>query len=321
IPAAKGLSLASEAAQQAGEGMFKVGFKEGLENLDNFSATLAKNTNSLKMHADDVFKCIRSNLDSLKSQTGNALQSLGDDLIDVLDGPSMQLAMEGVPNAQVGKFITGGADELAESTMKVASAVDGEAVKLVDEAGSGMKLVDDAADVGFITVLRDAGLDDTKIQEIISIPKGQRPDPKTYLQPEYIQKHLAQFDDGLSIVMTKEQYINYVKGNSHIGIPSDSTQFVMPKNYCDEIAIKANGDISFYEKSLGFDVGHFDDGGGLVRINVDNIEGLNLRMPSGNEAGANSHWIPGGKTDGGVSEAVTDLIPNKPDNVTVGELK
>lgn len=50
------------------------------------------------------------------------------------------------------------------------------------------------------------------------------------------------------------------------------------------------------------------------------MEGLNLRIPSGNEAGANSHWIPGGKTDGGVPEAITDLIPNVPDNVTVYKL-
>jgi len=50
------------------------------------------------------------------------------------------------------------------------------------------------------------------------------------------------------------------------------------------------------------------------------LEGLNLRIPSGNEAGANSHWIPGGKTDGGVLEAITDLISNVPDNVTVYKL-
>ena len=95
----------------------------------------------------------------------------------------------------------------------------------------------------------------------------------------------------------------------------------MPKNYCDEIAIKANGNISVYEKMLGFDIGHFDDGGGLVRIDIDNLDGLNLRMPSGNEAGANSHWISGGKTDGGVSEAITDLIPNNSSNVSIILLK
>ncbi len=167
----------------------------------------------------------------------------------------------------------------------------------------------------------DSGLTQSQIDDIVSIPKGSRPDPSTYLSQDYIDAHLAQFDDGASIVMTKEQYINYVKGNTNIGIPSDGTQFVMPKNYCDEIALEANGDISFYEEALGFNPGHFDDGGGLVRIDIDNIEGLNLRMPSGNEAGANNHWIPGGKTDGGVSEAITDLIPNDPSNISITELK
>lgn len=151
--------------------------------------------------------------------------------------------------------------------------------------------------------------------------KGSRPDPSTYLCQEYINAHLAQFDDGASIIITKEQYINYVKGSDYIGIQSDGTQFVMPKNCCDEIADIANGDISIYEKNLGFDISYFEDSGGLVRIDIENIDGLNLRMPSGNEAGANSHWIPGGKTDGEVSEAILDLIPNVSDNIKISEIK
>ena len=121
--------------------------------------------------------------------------------------------------------------------------------------------------------------------------------------------------------MTKEQYINYVKGSPTIGIPFDGTQFVLPKRYCDDIANLSKGEVSYYEKALGFDKGHFADGGGLVRIDIKNLDGLNLRMPSGNEAGANRHWIPGGNTDGGIPKAVTDLIPNDPSNITVSEIK
>ena len=129
------------------------------------------------------------------------------------------------------------------------------------------------------------------------------------------------FDDGASIIMTKRQYIAYVKGNPTIGIPIDGTQFVLPKSYCDDIASKAIGDITYYEKALGFDIGYFSDGGGLIRIDIDNLDGLNLRIPSGNEAGVNNHWIPGGKTEGGIPEAITDLIPNTSDNVTISEIK
>ncbi len=155
---------------------------------------------------------------------------------------------------------------------------------------------------------------------VLDMPKGTRPDPSSYLPKSYIDKHLAQFDDGASIIMTKEQYVTYVQGKDKIGIVSDGTQFVMPKNFCDEIASKANGNIEIYETSLGFDIGHFADGGGLVRIDIKNLDDLNLRIPSGNEAGANNHWIPGGKTDGGVSEAISDLIPNITSNVTVTEI-
>ena len=121
--------------------------------------------------------------------------------------------------------------------------------------------------------------------------------------------------------MTNEQYVYYVQGNAFIGIPSDGTQFVMPKNYCDDIAGKAGSDISYYEKALGFDSGHFSNGGGLVRIDIENLNDLNLRLPSGNEAGANSHWIPGGQTEGGIPEAITNLIPNVSDNITIIKIK
>lgn len=132
---------------------------------------------------------------------------------------------------------------------------------------------------------------------------------------------MALFDEGASIIMTKEQYITYVRGNSYIGIPADKTQFVMPKSFCDDIAIKADGNIGVYELTLGFDEGHFVDGGGLIRIDINDLSGLNLRIPSGNEAGVNSHWIPGGKTEGGIPEVITDLIPNNPNNVITIEIK
>ena len=50
-------------------------------------------------------------------------------------------------------------------------------------------------------------------------------------------------------------------------------------------------------------------GGGLVRIDIEDTIGLDVRIPSGNETGANDLWIPGGYTSGGVPEAVTNTIP------------
>ena len=40
------------------------------------------------------------------------------------------------------------------------------------------------------------------------------------------------------------------------------------KEYMDSIENVANGDISTYKKELGFDEGHFADGGCIVRIDV-----------------------------------------------------
>jgi hypothetical protein len=156
---------------------------------------------------------------------------------------------------------------------------------------------------------------------ITSIPKGSRPDPSTYLSQDYIDTHLAQFDDGVSVIQTDWAYSRYSETNGFVGVPDDNTLFVMPKNYCDDVISGANGNISVIEKELGFPDGYFSDGGGLVRIDADNISGLNIRIPSGNETGANKLWIPGGKTSGGVPEAITNTIPLKDTTVTRLEVK
>ena len=189
-----------------------------------------------------------------------------------------------------------------------------------DVGADGGAVLNDA-DVGSaVNNNLNSGLTQSQIKEIVNMPKGSRPDPTTYLSQDYIDGHLAKFEKGASIIMTQQNYEKFVLGNEYIGIPNDGTQFVMPKNYCDEIATKANGNIDVYEKLLGFDEGHFAKGGGLVRIDIKDVTDLNLRIPSGNEYGANSHWIPGGYTEGGVPEAISDLIPNTTNKVIIKEL-
>ncbi|MDO4305104.1 MAG: hypothetical protein Q4D94_14450, partial [Bacillota bacterium] len=166
------------------------------------------------------------------------------------------------------------------------------------------------------TDLREAGLDQAKINDIILTNKGYRPDPATYLSQEYIDVHLAQFDDGVSVIQTEWAYSRYSETNGFVGVPDDNSLFVMPKEYCDDVISRANGNISIIEKELGFPEGYFSDGGGLVRIDTLNTSELNIRMPSGNETGANKLWIPGGKTVGGVPEAITNTIPLKDTTVT-----
>ena len=152
------------------------------------------------------------------------------------------------------------------------------------------------------------GLTQSKIDEILNIPKGSRPDPSTYLSQEFIDAHLSQFDDGVSVIQTEWAYSRYSETNGFVGVPDDNTLFVIPKKYCDDVIARANGDISIIERELGYPEEYFSDGGGLVRIDAANTSDLNLRIPSGNETGANQLWIPGGETSGGVPEAITNTI-------------
>ena len=201
--------------------------------------------------------------------------------------------------------------ESANDILKIRN--DGDIVSNIDDYlknkpfSSGMS-PEDSARYEQWNKLREAGLDQNKINDILLTNKGLRPDPSTYLSQDYINTHLALFDDGASIIMTEKNFEKFVLGNDYIGIPDDGTQFIMPKSICDNVTIKANGDIYLYEKMLGFDEGYFENGGGLVQIDIPDVTDLNLRIPSGNEYGANLHWIPGGITDGGIPEAISDLI-------------
>lgn len=74
----------------------------------------------------------------------------------------------------------------------------------------------------------------------------------------------------------------------------------------DDILQKSGGDVRELERLLGLPVGDFGD----APIRIDFTDTTGLRMPSGNEFGANDQWLPGGFTDGGsISEAVIDQVP------------
>lgn len=73
----------------------------------------------------------------------------------------------------------------------------------------------------------------------------------------------------------------------------------MPKAVADDLIAKSGGDSAKLESSLGLKPGTL--GNNPVRVDVSSPSGL--RMPSGNEIGANSQWRPGGFTPGGIPEA------------------
>ena len=142
------------------------------------------------------------------------------------------------------------------------------------------------------------GLSDAQRTEIMEMDRGSRPAPETYLSAEYIEAHLDKFDDGAVRFMTETNLDKY-------GIAQrDGTSFILPKREVDALMDSTNGDLRALEQALGLPNGFFDSG--VVRIDIPASEFDHLRMPSGNEAGANPQWIPGGHLPTGVSEAVIE---------------
>lgn len=182
-----------------------------------------------------------------------------------------------------------------------------------DKNSNGVTAADDRTDGGTESRIDDEsshsgvpGLSDEKRQEIITTEKGDRPDPSTYLPAEYIEQHLAKFADGATRFMPESNLEKY-------GIAQrDGTSFVMPKHEADALIESTQGDPRALERALGLPEG-FLDSNTLKRIDIATPADHNLRIPSGNEAGANDQWIPGGQLPDGASEAVInggDVPPN-----------
>ncbi|MGQ0690308.1 MAG: RHS repeat domain-containing protein, partial [Limnobacter sp.] len=144
------------------------------------------------------------------------------------------------------------------------------------------------------------GLSKSDQARIAVIPKGSRPDPSSYLSESYIKAHLQQFDDGATRFMTESNLSKYGVGQR------DGTAFVMTKGEADKLLEAAGGNARQMESALGLPHG-FLEGNNLVRVDIPSPRELGLRIPSGNEAGANPLWIPGGKLPNGALEGVINV--------------
>lgn len=177
--------------------------------------------------------------------------------------------------------------------------------KGVDKAARGGRVADAASDVADAARAGnrlDAGvpLTRTQLDEITAIPKGSRPAPSEYLPAQYVSDHLALFEDGATRFQLKSGLDKYGPGQV------DGTSFVMPRAQADELLARTAGDPRALERALGLPEGQLD-GQTLMRVDFDRPAELDLRMPSGNEAGANELWIPGGRLPDGSAEAVIDV--------------
>jgi filamentous hemagglutinin len=143
------------------------------------------------------------------------------------------------------------------------------------------------------------------IKKILSIEKGERPLPETYLSQAYREMHAKMFGEG----------VVRIQPTAPTGTIGRSETWVLPKSVAQDAILRANGDVSKLEQYLGLDKGYL--GGNPVLVNITKADGY--RIPSGNEFGANDFWKPGGFTSpGGLPEAV--INPVQPGGYTVSNI-
>lgn len=91
--------------------------------------------------------------------------------------------------------------------------------------------------------------------EIISIPKGNRPNPALYIKWRYRHRHQRNFRRGASFLTTK--YILEKYGRAVLG--REDGLFVMCTKEMNILLQKANGKLSYVETELGIPSGSWQN--------------------------------------------------------------
>ncbi|WP_429092604.1 filamentous hemagglutinin N-terminal domain-containing protein [Aeromonas veronii] len=162
------------------------------------------------------------------------------------------------------------------------------------------KLVKAELTMGNTSTVKNISISQLQLNEIISTPKGLRPDPSVYMSRGQIEAHLSKFSDGAVRFASVDDVAKY----GTAGPPNGG--FVMPRSEFDTLVKFSGGDLNVVERKLGLDAGTLTSGK-VVALAIKPQDMKNLRIPSGNEGGANSQWLPGGYTSGGIPEAVMDF--------------
>jgi hypothetical protein len=169
--------------------------------------------------------------------------------------------------------------------------------------GDAGDLYNDANRINIGLKLKEAFQSDWSIERVLSYSKGQRPLPNVYLTARHIEDHLKKFEQGVSFFCPQKIIDDF---GSNLG-RSDGV-YVIPKPVMDDLIKRTNGDIAEIEKELAIPKGDWSNVK-MSRVDVLNPKDFDLRMPSGNEVGANKFFTPGGYTAAGQPEAVINQIP------------
>ena len=266
------------------------------------SGVTAKGLNGIEAEANKLAKAPKG-IDGVTEGVGNLAEDVG----------------------KAGKGLEGaakGAESAAEDAGKVVETSYGKSREIIqcsDINSKEVAKVEEKVPVSDAVMksLEGSGLTSDRIKEIRDLPKPDyskgefvnrdvnKPDPKTYLNPDYYQKHLEPFEktgcyriQRTDPMLPDDQYGGVLGHNSGLFVTSGEDMMKVLK--------EADGDVSKLEKIFGMDEG--DWGKNPVIIRVDDPQ--HLRIPDGNEMGAwTKYYIPGGFTSGNQAEAVIDSVP------------
>lgn len=212
---------------------------------------------------------VRKALEPALRKVADALAAAPQSMLDKLPGPARDTLMG--MKSKIDDFLAAGQGKFSDAIVKAAEKM---------------------------------GIPPEKAQAIVDLGRGNRPDPSSYLSREYVQQHLAKFDDGAIRFGSRASY------NKH-GTLGPNGGFVMSKQEFEKVLDQAKGDLGKVEELLSLEKGTLTSSDTMVMF-IDKKDFTNLRMPSGNEGGANLQWVPGGATAGGINEAVMDFPKGTP---------
>ncbi|MEF9956818.1 MAG: hemagglutinin repeat-containing protein [Acinetobacter sp.] len=134
---------------------------------------------------------------------------------------------------------------------------------------------------------------------IYNTPAGKRPDPSIYLSPAYIKEWNDSWSEGAIRFTSKSQVQKY-------GTIGSNEAFVIPKTVFDDLLKESNGNLAYIEKKLSLSDGYLSSNSTGAFL-IKQQDGFKVKLPTGNEGGANVQWLPGGKTLNGTREGILDL--------------
>ena len=153
------------------------------------------------------------------------------------------------------------------------------------------------------------GVPASKLQAVADTPRLSRPPVSSYMSASQQAAHLAQFDGGIVRVTSRTAINNF----GTLGPPNG---FVTSLKDFRAVMHEAKGDLSVVERRLSLDPGTLKNNDTVIAV-IERKDVPGLRVPDGNEGGANTRWAPGGYTSQGTIEAVMDF----PKGLAYNEIK